>query len=138
MDPVSRREVWDIIERAKKGRVVILTTHSMEEADTLADTIGTAFSPTIHRQQPNNNQHNTQRCSYHGQGSAAVYGLGYPLEEEVRSRTSLPPPLPSILGPKKLLLVSVPDPQGYQITVAVKRESRGAVTEFFESQIEGA
>lgn len=46
MDPVSRREVWDIIERAKKGRVVILTTHSMEEADTLADTIGTAFSPT--------------------------------------------------------------------------------------------
>jgi len=39
MDPVSRREVWDIIERAKKGRVVILTTHSMEEADTLSDTI---------------------------------------------------------------------------------------------------
>jgi len=50
MDPVSRREVWDIIERAKKGRVVILTTHSMEEADTLADTIGTAFSPAIQRQ----------------------------------------------------------------------------------------
>jgi len=39
MDPVSRRGVWDIIERAKKGRVVILTTHSMEEADVLADTI---------------------------------------------------------------------------------------------------
>ncbi len=50
MDPVSRREVWDIIERAKKGRVVILTTHSMEEADTLADTIGTALSPAIYRQ----------------------------------------------------------------------------------------
>jgi hypothetical protein len=32
--------VWNIIERAKKGRVVILTTHSMEEADTLADTVG--------------------------------------------------------------------------------------------------
>jgi len=43
MDPVSRREVWDIIERAKKGRVVILTTHSMEEADTLSDTIGAHF-----------------------------------------------------------------------------------------------
>lgn len=41
MDPVSRREVWNIIERAKTGRVVVLTTHSMEEADTLADTIGT-------------------------------------------------------------------------------------------------
>ncbi|KAL6073552.1 ABC transporter, ATPbinding domain containing protein [Balamuthia mandrillaris] len=39
MDPVSRRQVWNIIERAKKGRVVVLTTHSMEEADILGDTI---------------------------------------------------------------------------------------------------
>lgn len=37
---MARKEVWSIIERAKKGRVFILTTHSMEEADTLADTIG--------------------------------------------------------------------------------------------------
>lgn len=40
MDPVSRRHVWDIIEEAKKGRAVILTTHSMEEADILGDRIG--------------------------------------------------------------------------------------------------
>lgn len=39
MDPVSRRQVWDIIERAKRQRAVILTTHSMEEADVLADRI---------------------------------------------------------------------------------------------------
>ena len=32
MDPVTRREVWNVIERAKAGRVIILTTHSMEEA----------------------------------------------------------------------------------------------------------
>lgn len=31
MDPVSRRQVWDIIERAKKNRAIVLTTHSMEE-----------------------------------------------------------------------------------------------------------
>ena len=41
MDPVSRREVWNVIEKAKKNRVVILTTHSMEEADVLGDKIGT-------------------------------------------------------------------------------------------------
>jgi len=35
MDPVSRRYVWDIIERAKRGRAIVLTTHSMEEADIL-------------------------------------------------------------------------------------------------------
>jgi ABC-type multidrug transport system ATPase subunit len=40
MDPVTRREVWNMIQRAKKGRVIILTTHSMEEADVLGDNIG--------------------------------------------------------------------------------------------------
>ncbi|XP_010667296.1 ABC transporter A family member 2 isoform X2 [Beta vulgaris subsp. vulgaris] len=40
MDPISRRHVWDIIEKAKRGRSIILTTHSMEEADTLSDRIG--------------------------------------------------------------------------------------------------
>jgi ABC-type multidrug transport system ATPase subunit len=40
MDPVNRRHVWDVIERAKQDRTVILTTHSMEEADILGDRIG--------------------------------------------------------------------------------------------------
>ncbi|KAL9243221.1 hypothetical protein vseg_017134 [Gypsophila vaccaria] len=40
MDPISRRHVWDIIENAKRGRAIILTTHSMEEADVLGDRIG--------------------------------------------------------------------------------------------------
>ncbi|XP_031273582.1 ABC transporter A family member 2-like [Pistacia vera] len=40
MDPITRRHVWDIIQDAKKGRAIILTTHSMEEADILSDRIG--------------------------------------------------------------------------------------------------
>lgn len=40
MDPITRRHVWDIIENAKRGRAIILTTHSMEEADILSDRIG--------------------------------------------------------------------------------------------------
>ena len=39
MDPVTRRHVWDIIENAKQDKVVVLTTHSMEEADVLGDRI---------------------------------------------------------------------------------------------------
>eukprot|EP00270_Netrium_digitus_P003854 TRINITY_DN1466_c0_g1_i1.p1 TRINITY_DN1466_c0_g1~~TRINITY_DN1466_c0_g1_i1.p1 ORF type:complete len:971 (+),score=291.84 TRINITY_DN1466_c0_g1_i1:469-3381(+) len=39
MDPVTRRQVWDIINEAKQGRAIILTTHSMEEADILGDRI---------------------------------------------------------------------------------------------------
>lgn len=38
-DPVSRHEVWQVVEKVKQGRVVILTTHNMEEADALADRI---------------------------------------------------------------------------------------------------
>jgi len=39
MDPVNRRHVWEFIENFKKGRAIILTTHSMEEADILGDDI---------------------------------------------------------------------------------------------------
>jgi len=39
MDPVIRRYVWDIIEEAKKGRAIVLTIHSMEEADIMSDRI---------------------------------------------------------------------------------------------------
>ncbi len=39
MDPHSRRGCWDMLQRCKVGRVVLLTTHFMDEADTLADRI---------------------------------------------------------------------------------------------------
>lgn len=39
MDPRSRRSVWKMIKAMKHNRVVILTTHAMEEADVLADRI---------------------------------------------------------------------------------------------------
>ena len=32
MDPVNRHQVWSFIEKFKHGRVIVLTTHSMEEA----------------------------------------------------------------------------------------------------------
>uniref|UniRef100_A0A6T6FY55 ABC transporter domain-containing protein n=1 Tax=Craspedostauros australis TaxID=1486917 RepID=A0A6T6FY55_9STRA len=39
MDPVSRRFVWRHIDEIKENRVVILTTHAMEEADLLAEEV---------------------------------------------------------------------------------------------------
>ena len=35
MDPVTRRSVWNMILKAKQGRIILLTTHSMEEADVI-------------------------------------------------------------------------------------------------------
>lgn len=39
LDPKVRRMVWDIISESRHGRLVILTTHSMEEAELLSETI---------------------------------------------------------------------------------------------------
>ena len=39
MDPITRREVWKLIQELKKDRVIILTTHSMEEAELLSDRV---------------------------------------------------------------------------------------------------
>jgi len=39
MDPVSRKDVWTLIQELKKDKTIILTTHSMEEADILSDRI---------------------------------------------------------------------------------------------------
>jgi len=37
LDPLSRRKIWELLLKIKKGRVIFLTTHYMDEADILAD-----------------------------------------------------------------------------------------------------
>jgi ABC-type multidrug transport system ATPase subunit len=39
LDPVNKRAIWHLIQDMKKDRCIILTTHSMEEADVLSDRI---------------------------------------------------------------------------------------------------
>lgn len=39
MDPAARRELWDILQKQKKGRAIIITTHYMDEADVIGDRI---------------------------------------------------------------------------------------------------
>lgn len=39
MDPTSRRQIWQLLEKKKKGRVIVLCTHFMDEADFLGDRI---------------------------------------------------------------------------------------------------
>ncbi|XP_026680184.1 ATP-binding cassette sub-family A member 5-like [Diaphorina citri] len=37
IDPYSRRHMWTILQKKRPGRVILLTTHFMDEADILAD-----------------------------------------------------------------------------------------------------
>jgi len=40
LDPQARRAVWEYINKLKKAKTILLTTHYMDEADFLADRIG--------------------------------------------------------------------------------------------------
>ena len=40
LDPVNRRFIWKMIQELKNNLAIVLTTHSMEEADYLSDRIG--------------------------------------------------------------------------------------------------
>lgn len=37
LDPASRQLLWNVIREARRDRAVVLTTHSMEEAEALCD-----------------------------------------------------------------------------------------------------
>ena len=39
-DPGNRRMIWNLIEKVKQDRCIVLTTHAMDEADLLSDEIG--------------------------------------------------------------------------------------------------
>ncbi len=39
MDPAARRALWDVLIKEKRDRVIVLTTHFMDEADVLGDRI---------------------------------------------------------------------------------------------------
>ncbi|XP_047156067.1 ABC transporter A family member 7-like isoform X3 [Vigna umbellata] len=40
LDPASRKRLWSVVKHAKQNRAIILTTHSMEEAEALCDRLG--------------------------------------------------------------------------------------------------
>lgn len=66
LDPTSRRQIWSIIDRAKKGRAIILTTHGMDEAEALCDVIGIMA-------------HGKMRCVGSSQHLRSSSGTGYAL-----------------------------------------------------------
>jgi len=47
MDPSARRSTWDLLQKEKAGRTILLTTHFMDEADLLGDRIAIMASGQI-------------------------------------------------------------------------------------------
>ncbi|KAJ8324327.1 hypothetical protein O5D80_006397 [Batrachochytrium dendrobatidis] len=64
LDPEVRRQIWSIIEQAKRDKTIVLTTHSMEEAEALCQRIGMMAKGTV-------------RCLANPTRLKQVYGSGY-------------------------------------------------------------
>jgi ABC-type multidrug transport system ATPase subunit len=64
LDPEVRRLIWNIVNEARLGRTVILTTHSMEEAEALCQRIGIMAKGTL-------------RCLANPTRLKEVYGSGF-------------------------------------------------------------
>ncbi|KAK6174033.1 hypothetical protein SNE40_017383 [Patella caerulea] len=48
MDPAARRQTWDILQRNRSSRTILLTTHFMDEADLLGDRIAIMADGRVH------------------------------------------------------------------------------------------
>jgi len=70
MDPHAKRFMWDLIASTMAGRSVILTTHSLEEAEALCQRIGIMVSGRL-------------RCLGSAQHLRSRYGQGYQIEFKV-------------------------------------------------------
>ncbi|KAL8128675.1 hypothetical protein V2J09_017830 [Rumex salicifolius] len=66
MDPYSMRLTWQLIKKIKKGRIVLLTTHSMDEAEVLGDRIAIMANGSL-------------RCCGSSLFLKHQYGVGYTL-----------------------------------------------------------
>lgn len=67
LDPETKRNIWALIDSLKAGRCIILTTHSMEEADALCGRIGIM-------------SHGLMRCLGTGIHLKNKYGNGYKID----------------------------------------------------------
>lgn len=66
LDPEVRRLIWDIVNRSREGKTIVLTTHSMEEAEALCQRIGIMAKGTL-------------RCMANPLRLKELYGSGYKL-----------------------------------------------------------
>lgn len=99
MDPRSKRFLWDtILASFQGGRGVILTTHSMEEADALCSRVGIMVKGEL-------------RCIGSTQHLKNLYGAGYTLEMKLQGGDCTPttPSGDRIAGLKEFVAGLFPD-----------------------------
>jgi ABC-type multidrug transport system ATPase subunit len=70
MDARGRRSLWEALQSSKHGKTILVSTHSMEEADAIADRIGIVVNGTL-------------KADGDPMDLKAKYGLGYKVHCEM-------------------------------------------------------
>lgn len=118
MDISARRKLWDMLKKYKQGRILILTTHYMDEADILGDRIAIMAEGEV-------------QCIGSSLFLKNRFGVGYNLVIAKTDRA----PAPQI---DKFILGWIPNAQKLQevsseITFQLPSSSSNKFKEFFES-----
>lgn len=90
LDVSARRHLWSMLKRRKKNRIILMSTHYMEEADTLSDRVGVMVGGKVTCLGTSNFLKNT-------------FGVGYTftaVKTDTAPNTMLLPYLRDRLGPK--------------------------------------
>lgn len=77
MDTTARRKLWEMLKKNKAGRIVILTTHYMDEADILGDRIAIMAEGDV-------------QCTGSSLFLKNRYGVGYNLIISKKDRVNAP------------------------------------------------
>lgn len=77
MDTSARRRLWDMLKKNKQGKIIILTTHYMDEADILGDRIAIMAEGDV-------------QCTGSSLFLKNRYGVGYNLVIAKKSRNPAP------------------------------------------------
>lgn len=77
MDTSARRNLWEMLKNNKDGRIVVLTTHYMDEADVLGDRIAIMAEGNV-------------QCTGSSLFLKKRYGVGYNLVIAKKSREPAP------------------------------------------------
>ncbi|KAJ3140474.1 hypothetical protein HK101_003473 [Irineochytrium annulatum] len=84
LDPEVRRVIWNIVERSREGKTIVLTTHSMEEAEVLCQRIAIMSKGHLRCVGP---QYRLKEL--YGAGIRLTLSIHPPDEEERRDATDL-------------------------------------------------
>eukprot|EP00245_Coleochaete_scutata_P004463 TRINITY_DN17100_c0_g1_i1.p1 TRINITY_DN17100_c0_g1~~TRINITY_DN17100_c0_g1_i1.p1 ORF type:complete len:988 (-),score=185.09 TRINITY_DN17100_c0_g1_i1:153-3116(-) len=105
LDPASRFNLWNVVKKAKRGRAIILTTHSMEEAEVLCDRLGIFVDGQF--QCIGNPKELTARY-----GGTYVLTITTPVEEEPQAES-----LAKSFSPNANLIYSLSGTQKFEIPI---------------------